>query len=110
MAITNKTITAGALSSSPAPVYTAAFSSTASAKITSLTAYASGGIDQLNIHIVRSGDSLTSDNLFFSRDIADGETRPIPLVNQVLKNGDTIQAYTVTGGIINLTGAVREET
>lgn len=108
MAVVKQTIDVGSLSTSALTIYTSPAGAASYSTIESLSVHAAGGRDQIKVHIVRSGGSVTADNLIFDRAIADGETRNIPLVNQVLKDGDFISVYAVTGSRLNLIGTIKE--
>lgn len=109
MAVTTETIDVPALSTSALTVYTAPAGASSYSTVQSFAVHATGGRDQLKVHLVRSGDSVTSSNIIFDRAIAEGETRVVTaMANQVLKAGDYISVYSVTGSILNIKGAVRE--
>jgi small-conductance mechanosensitive channel len=108
MAVIDQTIRAGGLATAALTVYTAPAGATSSSTITSFVVHAEGGRDQLKVHLVNSGDSVTSNNLIYDRAIADGETKFVPIVNQKLKAGDYISVYAVTGNRLNISGSVKE--
>lgn len=108
MAVVEQTIDVGGLSTSNLTVYTAPAGSTSSSRITALSVHAQGGRDQLEVYLVRSGDSVSASNIIYDRAIAEGETKSIPLVNQTLKDGDYLVLRAVTGSILNIKGTIKE--
>lgn len=110
MAVTDQKIRVEQLAAAQLTVYTAPSGTTSSSKITSFTAHANGGRDVLNVHLVNSGDTAVAGNRVFSRAIPDGDTASIPIVNQVLKDGDFIVVSAESGSVLNIVGSVRETT
>lgn len=108
MAVVTQKIDVGGLSTGALTIYTAPAGSTSSSIITAFTVHAAGVRDELKVHLVRSGDSVTSDNKIFDRAIAAGDTKNVPIVNQVLEEGDYLSVYSVIGSSLNVFGSIRE--
>lgn len=109
MAINFKSIEVSQVSASLLAAYTAPAGAEGTYSQIRAFTVAAEDRDTLEVYIVESGGTATTNNRFYNKTIAAGESKQLTaLINHILKPGDFISVRAVTGARLNLKITVKE--